>query len=415
MIAEILSVGTELLMGQIVNTDAQFLSRRLAALGITLYRQSTVGDNPGRVKEAVLEALSRADLVITTGGLGPTEDDLTKEMVAEALGLPMERHEDIAEGIRRYFASTGREMTPNNLRQADFPAGAHIMPNRKGTAPGCIAEKDGKRVAVLPGPPHELIDMYEQQLEPFLRSLSDQVISSRFLHIVGVGESIVETRLMDLFHWDSPTLALYCAPGEVTARLTVRCGRDEDPAPLLDPLEREIRARLGQSVYAEGLEASMPKTIVAALSARSETVSAAESLTGGLLASQLVDVPGASAVLMESYVTYSNEAKARLLGVSEETLRAFGAVSEPCAREMAEGCLKASGATWALSTTGIAGPDGGSPEKPVGTVFIACAGRGDTAVKALKLRGDRARVRAMTCLYALDLLRTQMMKAHTEE
>ena len=159
----------------------------------------------------------------------------------------------------------------------------------------------------------------------------------------------------------------------------------------------------------------MPKTIVAALSARSETVSAAESLTGGLLASQLVDVPGASAVLMESYVTYSNEAKARLLGVSEETLRAFGAVSEPCAREMAEGCLKASGATWALSTTGIAGPDGGSPEKPVGTVFIACAGRGDTAVKALKLRGDRARVRAMTCLYALDLLRTQMMKAHTEE
>ena len=268
---------------------------------------------------------------------------------------------------------------------------------------------------MLPGPPHELIDMYEQQLEPFLRSLSDQVISSRFLHIVGVGESIVETRLMDLFHWDSPTLALSCAPGEVTARLTVCCGRDEDPAPLLDPLEREIRARLGQSVYAEGLEASMPKTIVAALSARSETVSAAESLTGGLLASQLVDVPGASAVLMESYVTYSNEAKARLLGVSEETLRAFGAVSEPCAREMAEGCLKASGATWALSTTGIAGPDGGSPEKPVGTVFIACAGRGDTAVKALKLRGDRARVRAMTCLYALDLLRTQIMKAHTEE
>ena len=408
MIAEIVSVGTELLMGQIVNTDAQFLARRLAALGITMYRQSTVGDNPGRVKEAVREALSRADLVITTGGLGPTEDDLTKEMVAEALGLPMVRHDEVVEGIRRYFESTGREMTPNNLRQADFPEGARLMPNRKGTAPGCIAEKDGKRVAVLPGPPHELIDMYEQQLEPYLLSLSDQVIASRFLHIVGVGESIVETKLMDLFHWESPTLALYCAPGEVTARLTVRCGKDVDPAPLLDPLEKEIRARLGESVYAEGLDASMPKTVVEMLAARKETVSVAESLTGGMLASRLVDVPGASAVLGESYVTYANEAKERLLGVSGETLRAHGAVSEQCAREMAEGCRRASGADWALATTGIAGPDGGTPEKPVGTVYIACAGRQGTVVKALKLRGDRTRVRSMTCLYAMDLLRVSM-------
>ncbi len=408
MIAEIVSVGTELLMGQIVNTDAQFLARRLAALGITMYRQSTVGDNPGRVKEAVREALSRADLVITTGGLGPTEDDLTKEMVAEALGLPMVRHDEVVEGIRRYFESTGREMTPNNLRQADFPEGARLMPNRKGTAPGCIAEKDGKRVAVLPGPPHELIDMYEQQLEPYLLSLSDQVIASRFLHIVGVGESIVETRLMDLFHWESPTLALYCAPGEVTARLTVRCGKDVDPAPLLEPLEKEIRARLGESVYAEGLDASMPKTVVEMLTARRETVSVAESLTGGMLASRLVDVPGASAVLGESYVTYANEAKERLLGVSGETLRAHGAVSEQCAREMAEGCRRASGADWALATTGIAGPDGGTPEKPVGTVYIACAGRQGVVVKALKLRGDRTRVRSMTCLYAMDLLRVSM-------
>ena len=408
MIAEIVSVGTELLMGQIVNTDAQFLARRLAALGITMYRQSTVGDNPGRVKEAVREALSRADLVITTGGLGPTEDDLTKEMVAEALGLPMVRHDEVVEGIRRYFESTGREMTPNNLRQADFPEGARLMPNRKGTAPGCIAEKDGKRVAVLPGPPHELIDMYEQQLEPYLLSLSDQVIASRFLHIVGVGESIVETRLMDLFHWESPTLALYCAPGEVTARLTVRCGKDVDPAPLLEPLEKEIRARLGESVYAEGLDASMPKTVVEMLTARRETVSVAESLTGGMLASRLVDVPGASAVLGESYVTYANEAKERLLGVSGETLRAHGAVSEQCAREMAEGCRRASGADWALATTGIAGPDGGTPEKPVGPVYIACAGRQGVVVKALKLRGDRTRVRSMTCLYAMDLLRVSM-------
>ena len=410
MIAEILSVGTELLLGQIVNTDAQFLSRRLAALGITVYRHSTVGDNPGRVKEAVLEALSRSDLVITTGGLGPTEDDLTKEMVAEALGLPMERHPEIVEGIRAYFTSTGREMTENNLRQADFPVGAHIMPNRKGTAPGCIAEKDGKRVAVLPGPPFELQDMYEQQLEPYLLSLTDKVIASRFLHIVGIGESLVETRLMDLFHWESPTLALYCAPGEVTARLTVLCGKDVDPAPLLDPLEREIRDRLGDSVYGEGLECSMARTVVSRLTERKQTISVTESLTGGMLASQIVDVPGASSVLNESYVTYSNEAKSRLLGVLPETLAAHGAVSEQCAREMAEGCRKAARSDWALSTTGIAGPDGGTPTKPVGTVFIACAGPSATVVKELHLRGDRTRVRSMTCLYALDLLRREMDK-----
>ena len=410
MIAEILSVGTELLMGQIVNTDAQFLSRRLAPLGITVYRHSTVGDNPGRVKQAVLEALSRADLVITTGGLGPTEDDLTKEMVAEALGLPMERHPEIVEGIRAYFASTGREMTPNNLRQADFPVGAHIMPNRKGTAPGCIAEKDGKRVAVLPGPPFELQDMYEQQLEPYLLSLSDKTIESRYLHIVGIGESLVETKLMDLFHWQSPTLALYCAPGEITARLTVLCDKGTDPAPLLDPLEREIRARLGDSVYGEGLECSMARTVVARLTEIGQTVSVTESLTGGMLSSQIVDVPGASSVLNESYVTYSNEAKHRLLGVTEETLKQFGAVSEQCAREMAEGCRRAAKADWALSTTGIAGPDGGTPTKPVGTVYIACAGPAGTAVKELHLRGDRTRVRAMSCLYALDLLRRELNK-----
>jgi len=226
MVAEILSVGTELLLGQIVNTDAQFLSRRLSALGITVYRHVTVGDNPGRVKEALRQALSRSDLVITTGGLGPTEDDLTKEMVAEVFGLDMELHQASLDKIESFFTSTGRTMTENNKKQAYFPTGAHVMPNRKGTAPGCIVEKDGKRVAVLPGPPFELTDMYEQQLEPYLLSLSDKVIYSKFLRTVGIGESSLETRLKDLFHWDGPaTLALYCSPGEVQARLTVMCGR----------------------------------------------------------------------------------------------------------------------------------------------------------------------------------------------
>ena len=409
MICEILSVGTELLMGQIANTDAQFLARRLSMLGITMHRQTTVGDNPGRVKAALGEALARADLVITTGGLGPTEDDLTKEMVAEYFGLPMELHEESLQRIAAYFSAVGRPMRENNRKQAYMPRGARVMPNRKGTAPGCVVEAGGKIVAVLPGPPFELTDMYEQQLEPYLLSLSDKVIASRFLHIVGVGESEVETRLLDLFHSDSPTLALYCNPGEVTARLTVMCGRNEDPAPLLEPVEREIRRRMGSALYAEGIDVSLAKEIVRRLTARGETLAVAESLTGGMLASQIVDVPGASQVLVEGHVTYATEAKARVLGVPRDILDTVGPVSEACARSMAEGARRVSGATWALATTGVAGPGGGTEETPVGTVFVALAGPdGETRVKRLALRSDRARIRAMSCLHALNLLRLRL-------
>ena len=409
MLCEILSVGTELLMGQIANTDAQFLARRLSAIGITMHRTVTVGDNPGRVKEALNEALSRADLVITTGGLGPTEDDLTKEMVAEYFGLPMRLHQESLDKIERYFASTGRKMTDNNRKQALFPEGCRIMPNRKGTAPGCIVERDGKRVAVLPGPPFELIDMYEQQLEPYLLSLSDKIIRSRFLHIVGVGESEVETRLLDLFHVGNPTLALYCNPGEVTARMTVMVNRSDDGSSLLDPMEAEIRRRMGNAVYAEGIDAAMKSEIVRRLSERHETLAVAESLTGGMLAAQIVDVPGASDVLVEGHVVYMNEAKERVLGVSSEILSGVGAVSEECARAMAEGTLKRSNATYALSTTGVAGPGGGTEKTPVGTVFVALAGHDfETRVLELHLRGDRTRVRSMSCLRAMNLLRLRL-------
>ena len=409
MLCEILSVGTELLMGQIANTDAQFLARRLSAIGITMHRTVTVGDNPGRVKEALNEALSRADLVITTGGLGPTEDDLTKEMVAEYFGLPMRLHQESLDKIERYFAATGRKMTDNNRKQALFPEGCRIMPNRKGTAPGCIVERDGKRVAVLPGPPFELIDMYEQQLEPYLLSLSDKIIRSRFLHIVGVGESEVETRLLDLFHVGNPTLALYCNPGEVTARMTVMVDRSDDGASLLDPMEAEIRRRMGNAVYAEGIDAAMKSEIVRRLSERHETLAVAESLTGGMLAAQIVDVPGASDVLVEGHVVYMNEAKERVLGVSSEILNGVGAVSEECARAMAEGALKRSNATYALSTTGVAGPGGGTEKTPVGTVFVALAGRDfETRVLELHLRGDRTRIRSMSCLRAMNLLRLRL-------
>ena len=409
MICEILSVGTELLMGQIANTDAQFIARRLNALGITMHRQTTVGDNPGRVKQALGEALSRADLVITTGGLGPTEDDLTKEMVAEYFGLPLEMHEESLARIAEFFQSLNRPMRENNRKQALMPRGAVVMPNRKGTAPGCIVNQGGKIVAVLPGPPFELIDMYEQALEPYLLSLTDRVIASRFLHIVGVGESEVETRLKDLFHSDSPTLALYCKPGEVTARLTVMCGRDEDPMPLMAPMEAEIRRRMGDALYAEGFDASLPKEIVRRLTERGETLATAESLTGGMLASQIVDVPGASGVLVEGHVTYAVAAKARVLGVPQEILDTVGPVSEACARAMAEGARRISGATYALATTGVAGPGGGTEETPVGTVFVALASaHGETRVKRLALKSDRPRVRSMSCLHALNLLRLHL-------
>lgn len=405
MIAEILSIGTELLMGQIANTDAQYISRRLAELGVNLYRHTTVGDNPARVKEALGEAIARADIVITTGGLGPTEDDLTKEMVAEFFGLPMEMHAPSLEALTERMNRLGREITPNNYKQAMMPRGAIVMPNLRGTAPGAIVESGQKAVAILPGPPHEMQDMFERQLAPYLHARTGVRIDSRFLHVCGIGESSLETLLLDLFHSENPTLALYCGAGEVQARLSARVGANEDSAPLLDPLEKEIRRRAGRAVYGEGRNLTLAAAVVNALRAAGQTVACAESLTGGMLASKLVDVPGASSVLGEAYVTYSNEAKMRLLGVSKDTLRQFGAVSAQCAREMAEGARFAAGADFALSTTGIAGPDGGTPEKPVGLVYVGVASTSGCEVQELHLRGERDWIRELTCVNALNALR----------
>ena len=413
MIAEILSVGTELLMGQIANTDAQYLSRRLGELGVTLYRHTTVGDNPARVKQAISEALSRADVVITTGGLGPTEDDLTKEMVAEFFGLTMELDAPSLDAVRAHMCRIGREMTQNNNKQAYFPHGAIIMPNRCGTAPGCIVEQGEKAVAVLPGPPREMQDMFERCLAPYLRKRSGAHIQSRFLRVFGVGESKTETLLLDLFHSQNPTLALYCGAGEVTARISARVGAQEDASPLIDPLEAEIRRRLGDAVYAAyapGEEVSLASTVLKMLIERGQSLAVAESLTGGMLASSLIDCPGASAAVLEGHVTYSNEAKTRVLGVRPETLQAHGAVSAECALEMAEGARSISGATWALSTTGVAGPGGGTPNKPVGLAFVGVAGPSGARAERLSLRGGRDWIRTLTCQNALNLLRLQLMR-----
>ena len=408
MIAEILSVGTELLMGQIANTDAQYISRRLSELGVAIYRHTTVGDNPARVREAIGEGLSRADIVITTGGLGPTEDDLTKEMVGEYFGLEMRLHQPSLDAIEKYMNRINRKMTENNRKQAFFPEGAIIMPNLCGTAPGCIVEKDGKAVAVLPGPPHELKDMFDRQLAPYLARRSGMHIESRFLREFGIGESSLETMLLDLFHSDNPTLALYCGPGEVQARITARAETSAEAQKLIDPLEAEIRRRIGDAYYGEGVEYTMPHAVLDLLKARGETVCFAESCTGGRVAASLVDCAGASDVLKESYVTYCDAAKARMLGVSAHTLRVHSAVSAPCAAEMAEGARRISGADWGVSVTGYAGPDGGTAEHPVGTVFVGVCGQNGTQTHEFHFRGSRDWIRTLAASNALNLLRLQL-------
>ena len=408
MIAEILSVGTELLMGQIANTDAQFISRRLGELGVTIYRHSTVGDNPARVREALQEALSRSDMVITTGGLGPTEDDLTKEMVAEYFGLEMELHQPSLDALKAFMERFGKKMTPNNLKQAYFPRGCTVMPNACGTAPGCIVEQGGKTVAVLPGPPMELMDMFDRQLAPYLQARSGQVIRSRFLKIFGLGESNVETLLSDLFHSGNPTLALYCGPGEVTARITARAAAPEKAEAMMQPVYEEILRRVGEAYYGEGVNRTPADAVLELLKNRGETVTFAESCTGGLLCGAFVDCAGASDCLKESYVTYDNEAKENLLGVKSETLARRDAVSGECAREMALGAARAAGADWAVSVTGIAGPGGGTAEKPVGTVWIGVAHRGAAQAREYHFRGQRQWIRKLSVVNALNQLRLAM-------
>ncbi len=408
MIAEILCIGTELILGQIANTDAQYLARELAALGIAVYHHTTVGDNRARVEQALAQALSRADMVITTGGLGPTEDDLSKEVVAAHFGLPMETDPASLTAIERFFASLGREMAPNNRKQASFARGAIILPNARGTAPGCIVEQGGKCVAQLPGPPHELQAMFQASVAPYLRGKLAGSITSRYVRIFGMGESDVETRVRDFIDGqDRVTIAPYCSLGEVQLRLTAMADTPSAAREAIAPVEAALLERLGAVAYAvsDSAEDSLARYAVQALLDAGKTVAVAESCTGGLVTASLVEIPGVSAALMEGQITYSNAAKVRSLGVREETLAAHGAVSEQTAREMAEGLRARAGVDIAVATTGIAGPDGGTPEKPVGLVYVALADARGTRVKELRLRGERGRIRKLATLHALDAVR----------
>ena len=412
MIAEILSVGTELLMGQVVNTDAQYLARRLSEAGVTLHHQTTVGDNPQRLLEAIQTALGRADVVITTGGLGPTADDITKELSAKALGLPIEHLMEAEKMVRGWFQKSGHLMTENNLQQSFFPKGAKLLENRFGTAPGCIVEASGRTIINLPGPPRELIPMFDRGVMPYLMERSGARIVSRYLRIFGMGESTVESKLRDLMeNSQNPTVAPYCSTGEVQIRLTVRCAAAEEAPELLAPLEEEVRRRIGDFVYAvtDDPNFSMERAVADALLQNGLTVAVAESCTGGMIASRLTSVPGISASFLEGHVTYSNESKTRLLGVPGELLEKHGAVSEAVAREMARGLKALSGADLCLSVTGVAGPGGGTAEKPVGFVCLGlakCDGAEEPEVKTLRLTGDRHRIQTLSALNGLHWILT---------
>jgi nicotinamide-nucleotide amidase len=407
MKAELISVGTELLLGQILNSNSQYLSRQLSYMGVDVYHHVTVGDNLKRLLDAIGQALSRSDIVILTGGLGPTADDITKEAVAEHFGLPMKEDQESLEHLTAYFKRSGREMTPNNLKQAQFPEGAIIMPNRKGTAPGCIVEDGGKCVIILPGPPFEMEDMFQNCVAPYLKANSAEGIHSRVLRLFGIGESSCEHRLKDLMESSNPTVAPYAGFGEVALRLTVKCENGESPAKWLDPLEAEIRSRLGEYIYAVG-EEKMASVVAGMLVQSGKTIAVAESLTGGELCARLIDFPGISAAFLEGCVAYSNEAKVRNLGVKTETLKNHGAVSKETAIEMARGIWALSGADIAVSTTGIAGPSGATETKPVGLVYIGyCDENGSEAIE-LRLTGDRDRVRNMAVLNALNLIRRKL-------
>jgi len=409
MVAEILAVGTELLMGQIVNTNAQYLTKRLNDLGVNVYYHSVVGDNPARLKECLRLALSRCDVVITTGGLGPTRDDITKETIAEIMGVKLVRHEETLRNIKCFFERVDRRMMENNIKQADIPEGCIIIPNHNGTAPGCIIEKDGKTVIMLPGPPKEMIPMFEETVSPYFEKKTGQIIGSRMLKVFGIGESEMEMKIMDLVEAQSnPTIAPYVNMGEVVIRVTARSKNYDEAMKMIEPVIEKIKERLGSNLYACNGE-TLEEIVVQLLIERNISISTAESCTGGMLASKLVNVPGVSKVFANGFITYSNQSKTDILGVSPDTISTFGAVSKETALEMVKGLIKRTAARAGIAITGIAGPDGGTPEKLVGTVWIAVMLDGEIEASIFKLNGDRERVRHTACLNALNMLRKKIL------
>lgn len=406
MTAEIISVGTELLLGNIINTNAAYLSEKCADLGLSCFYQSVVGDNEERLTEVIEKAVNRSDVVILSGGLGPTEDDLTKETAAKVIGRELVMHEPSKQHIVKYFRQRNLELTKNNWKQAMMPAGAVVLENENGTAPGVIIEEGEKRVILLPGPPNELIPMFEKSVIPYLSGRESGKICSQTVKICGVGESKAETVIKDMIdRQTNPTIAPYAKNCEVHLRVTAKAADEKETKKLIKPVVKELMRRFGDSVYTTKADITLEKAVTDLLIRKHLTVSTAESCTGGLLAARLINVPGVSEVYKAGYITYSNQAKRKILGVKKSLLEKKGAVSEETAKAMVKGAAKAAKADVAVAITGIAGPGGGTDKKPVGLVFIACSVCGKITVRKYYFNGNRAKIRETAVSSALILMR----------
>ncbi len=409
MNAELISVGTELLLGEILNTNAQYISTQLAALGISVFYQTTVGDNPARLKAAVMGALERSDVVILTGGLGPTADDLTKETVAECFGLKLIRDEKSEQRIRAYFNKIHASAVPSNFKQADMPEGCIILDNNNGTAPGGIIEKDGKTAVFLPGPPSEMKPMFEESVFSYFRKKCKEQLYSREINTFGIGESRLEDMLKPVMeNQTDPTIAPYAKDAGVMLRLTTKARTQQEADARFEPVETEIVKIAGDIIFGYGGE-QLQDSVYKLLKEKGLKIATAESCTGGKIGEYLTSVPGVSEVYEMGVITYSNEMKEKLLGVSHDTLKKYGAVSEQTAKEMAVGVLKASGADIGVSVTGIAGPGGGTDKKPVGLVYVGVAdSKGGCICRELHLSGSRERIRTVTVKHALNAVRLRV-------
>lgn len=407
--AELIAVGTELLLGNIANTDAQMISEGLSQLGINVYYHTVVGDNPQRVRDAVEIARQRADILITTGGLGPTCDDLTKVAIAQAFGKELVFHEESAQRIRDRFAALGRPITENNYQQAMIPEGATVLPNDWGTAPGVAFEAAGTHVILLPGPPRECEMMFRHRAVPYLKALSDGVIVSRTIKTFGIGESAAEAKLRDLMNaLHNPTLAPYAKPTGTELRITAHAQTEEEALSLIVPIEEQVKERLGDVVIGVDVS-SLEEVCLALLKEKGLTVGTAESCTGGLIAKLLTDLPGSSAVFRGGVVSYCDGVKAGALGVSYDLLDQYGAVSAQVAEAMALGAREALGCDIALSATGVAGPDSDDRGNPVGLVYLGIAWAGGCHVAVYQGgKVERERIRRQSAQTALDLLRRHL-------
>lgn len=414
MNCEIICVGTELLLGDILNTDAQFLSRELAAMGIGLMYQSVVGDNPERLERLIRQSLERSDIIILTGGLGPTADDLTKEVCAKAMDTELVLDEAILAKIEAYFKARGRVMTENNRKQAYVPEGGIVFANDNGTAPGCAIEKDGKAAIMLPGPPRELCPMFNDKVKPYLMNKTGGVILSKQVRTFGIGESAMAAAVEDLLAGENPTVAPYAKDGEALLRVTARAEDNETASRMCDEVIEEIKKRIGEYIY--GIDVgSLEEKVVQLLKKHGKTLALAESITGGWIAKRITDVAGSSEVFHCGVVSYSNDIKHDVLGVTAQTLEQYTEVSTQAAREMAQGVRRLSGADFGLSVTGFAGP-GSSEGKPVGLAYIGFAHGKGTRVEVLHTgKNSREYNRYVTASNALHMLIEYFKERNEEE